>query len=194
MNLPDFNWLDILLVAILTVSVVTSLAKGLTRELIGLASAVAGLIGGIWLHGWAGSFVAPYVSSKSVAHLCGFLIVLFGALAAGALVNFVIGKVIRVAGVSWLDRLLGAGFGFVRAVLVAVALVMALVAFAPGASAGGPPGAVVNSRLAPYVIDAARVLVAMAPRELNDEFQNRYAQVRRLWQDALDKNLSRQVL
>ncbi|MBK9168156.1 MAG: CvpA family protein [Bryobacterales bacterium] len=149
---------------------------------------------GIWLHGWAGSFVAPYVSSKSVAHLCGFLIVLFGALAAGALVNFVIGKVIRVAGVSWLDRLLGAGFGFVRAVLVAVALVMALVAFAPGASAGGPPGAVVNSRLAPYVIDAARVLVAMAPRELNDEFQNRYAQVRRLWQDALDKNLSRQVL
>jgi membrane protein required for colicin V production len=42
------NWLDIVLLLILVVSVFTSFRKGLSRELIGLVSVVLGLLLGAW--------------------------------------------------------------------------------------------------------------------------------------------------
>ncbi len=41
---------------------------------------------------------------------------------------------------------------------------------------GKPPRAVVNSRLAPYVLQGARVFVGMAPHELKEGFHKTYAE------------------
>ena len=77
-----------------------------------------------------------------------------GVLLLGALLGRVLGRFLKVTGLSFVDRLLGAGFGVVRGLLISIAIVLALLAFTPGKS---PPNAVVHSRVAPYVIDAARV-------------------------------------
>ena len=92
----------------------------------------------------------------------------------------------KVAGLSFVDRLLGAGFGVVRGLLISIALVLALLAFTPGKS---PPNAVVHSRVAPYVIDAARVCAAVAPHELKDGFRKSYEQVKTIWGNALKKGI-----
>jgi len=47
---------------------------------------------------------------------------------------------------------------------VCVAVITAIVAFAPGKDAKAPPEAVVRSRIAPYMIDAASALTAAAPK------------------------------
>jgi hypothetical protein len=52
-----------------------------------------------------------------------------------------------------------------------------------------PPASVVNSRLAPYVVDAARVFAAMAPHELKEGFRKTYAQVKSAWGNALEKGI-----
>jgi len=180
------NWLDVVLLLVLLVSVGTSFSAGLTREIVGLISMVAALAAAVWFYGSAGSFLLPYVSSPGVAHFCGFLIVFCGVLILGALVGRALGRFIKMTGLSFVDRLLGAGFGLVRGLLIAIALILALLAFSPGKSA---PNAVAQSRVAPYVIGASRLLAAVAPHELKDGFRKSYDQVKATWGKALKNDL-----
>jgi membrane protein required for colicin V production len=180
------NWLDIVLLLVLVGSIVTSFSTGLAREIVGLVSMIAALVLAIWFYGTAGSFLQPYVSSPGIANFCGFLIVFCGVIALGAILGRLLRRMMKVAGLSFVDRLLGAGFGIVRGLLIAIALVLALLAFTPGKA---PPNAVVHSKVAPYVIDAARVCAAVAPHELKDGFRKSYEQVKTIWGNALKKGI-----
>src|SRR5437762_1055850 len=132
------NWLDLVLIVILAGSIASSFARGFTRELIGLAAAVAGLLCGAWFYRMAGALVRPYVGSPEVANLCGFLLIFVAAILIGWILSVIAGMMMKVVGLSWLDRLLGAAFGLARGVIVCVALITALVAFAPGKDAKSP--------------------------------------------------------
>lgn len=179
------NWLDLLLIVILAASIASSFARGFARELIGTVAAFAALICGLWFYRMAGAAIRPYVGSAAVANLIGFLLILTAVLVLGWIVSLLIRMVTKAVGLSWLDRLLGAGFGLVRGVVISVALITAIVTFAPGKDAKSPPQAVVESRIAPYIIDAAHAATMAAPKELRDEFARRYGQVKRIWEDAL---------
>jgi len=178
------NWLDVVLLVILAASIMTSFRKGFTREVIGLVSVVLALVLGIGLYGTAGSILTPYVNSPAWAHLGGFFLVFFGVLLVGAIVSYVLGKFWRVTGLSVIDHALGACFGAVRGILIAVALITGIMAFTPGDQ---PPESVVRSRIAPYVVDAARAVAAVAPHELREGFRKTYEEVKSIWGKALDK-------
>jgi membrane protein required for colicin V production len=176
------NWLDVVLLAVVLISVVTSFSSGITREVVGLVTLIGALILAIWFYGSAGGFLLPYVSAPSIANFCGFIIVFLGILILGAVLGRLLARLMKVAGLSFVDRLLGAAFGVLRGLLISIALVLAMLAFTPGNS---PPAAVVNSKVAPYVIDAARVFAAVAPHELKDAFHKSYGRVKTIWGDAL---------
>ncbi len=184
------NWLDFVIIVAMFISIAAAAQKGFSREVIGLAAAFLGLVLGLWFYGTAGGWLAPYVSSISIAHFLGFLIVFIGVIVVGALLSAVVSRFLKTVGLSLVDRALGAAFGIARGLVVSVALVMILVAFAPGSTAATPPAAVVNSRLAPYVIGTSRVITQFAPFELKDEFHKRYDQIKNAWADkrtALNK-------
>jgi len=164
------NWLDFVLIAILVGSVVSSVSKGFAREVIGLIAAVAALVCGAWFYRMAGEVVRPWVGSREVANLCGFLLILAAVIVLGWVVSWILGAMMKAVGLSWLDRLLGAGFGVARGVIVCVAVITAIVAFAPGRDPKTPPRAVVDSKIAPYMIDTAHALTTAAPKELRVEF------------------------
>jgi membrane protein required for colicin V production len=180
------NWLDIVLGIILAVSVLMSFRKGLSREVIGLVSVVLALVLGTWFYGAAGSFLLSYVSSPRVANFIGFCLVFVGVTLLGSLVSYFAGRFLRVTGLSFVDHALGAGFGLLRGTLVAVALVMGMMAFSLG---DRPPAAVVDSRLAPFVVDAARLFASMAPHDLKEGFRKSYSQVKEAWSNAIDKGI-----
>ena len=140
------NWLDVVLALIALASIVASFRKGLSREVIGLVSVIAAFLLGFWLYGLVGGHLVPYLSSRAVANFAGFAVVFCGVLLAGGLLSFVVGKFLKVTGLSFFDHVLGAGFGIVRGVLISAALVTGIMAFAQGER---PPDAVVQSRLAP---------------------------------------------
>jgi len=180
------NWLDILLSIILLSSVVLSFRKGLSREVIGLVAVVLALLMGTWFYGTAGSFLLGYVSSPRIANFIGFCLVFIGVMLLGSLISYFVGRFLRVTGLSFVDHLLGAAFGLLRGSLVAIALVMGMMAFA---QSGQPPAAIVHSRLAPYVVDAARLFAGMAPHELKEGFHKSYALVKEAWSNAIDRGI-----
>jgi len=180
------NWLDFVLVLILAASVVAGFRRGLSRQIIGLVSGVLALVLGIWFYGTVGFYLLPYASSRTMANAGGFAVVFCCVLLLGAMVSFVVGRFLNVTGLSIVDHLLGAGFGLLRGLVFAIAIIMGVMAFSRG---DNPPAAIVGSRMAPYVVDAARVVAAIAPHELRDGFRRTYAQVKAAWSDALDKGI-----
>lgn len=172
------NWLDYLLIAILLFSAIMSARKGFSREIIGLAAAFFALLLGMWFYGLAGSLVAPYISSPRVANLIGFLLVVAAVLIAGGILGWIVNRFLRTIGLSFFDRLLGAAFGVLRGLLIAMALLTAFMAFGPYEGSATASSAVVHSRIAPYLLNASRLVVAMAPMELKSGFQQQYANIK----------------
>jgi membrane protein required for colicin V production len=182
------NWLDIILALILVASIGASFRKGLTREIIGLASVILALLLAIWFYGSAGAALAPYMSSRSLANLLGFFVIFAGVWLVGALASFILGKFLKVTGLSIVDHALGAVFGALRGILISIALIMAIMAFSQG---DRPPDAIVRSRIAPYVTGAARAVSSLAPHELKEGFRRTYAQVTEAWKRALEDEIRR---
>ena len=179
------NWLDYLIIAILLLSTIGSIRKGFSREIIGLASSLAALILAMWFYGLAGSWLQPYTHSERMANLAGFLLVVCAVMLAGSLLGWVVNRFLRTVGLSFFDRALGAVFGLVRGVLVAMALITGFIAFGPYIETSATPMAVVHSKLAPWLLEASRLSVAMAPMQLKSSFRQQYEQVRA----ALDRDV-----
>lgn len=180
------NWLDCVLLIILLFSIVLAARKGFSREVIGLGAAFIGFVLAMWFYGLAGSWLIPYVDSPRAANLLGFLLVVVVVLICGSMLGWIVHRFLRTVGLSFFDRLLGAAFGLVRGLLIAMAILTAFLAFGPQIDSNTVSASMLHSRIAPYVLDASHVIVAVAPMELKSSFRKQYAQVKNL----LEKNAS----
>jgi membrane protein required for colicin V production len=172
------NWLDLAIGGILLVSLVAALRNGMTKEVVRIIALVCGILGGMWFYPRLAVELAPYISSDKAANFAAFGAIVIGCLILGGILAWILDKVWGLAGLRWFDRLLGAGFGFVRGLVVATALVLGVVAFAPVA---GTEQTVASSQLAPWVLFGARVVSRVAPVELRDAYDAGFLRVRDVW-------------
>lgn len=179
------NWLDYLLLAIVAISAAMGFYRGFIRMGFSFAATIAALLAGLWFYGAAAAPIQEYVSHRMIANLIGFLLVFLAVQAGGALLGYLLAKFFKAAGLSWLDRLLGGGLGLVRGAVVAAILVMTIMAF----SHRPPPRAIVDSHVAPYVVEASGAMAAMAPREVKDGFHHSYREAKKLWKRFLDTGI-----
>lgn len=173
------NWLDILILLVITLSVVSGFTQGFVRIGIGFGALVSGFLLASWFYGLPAAWFADYFSSRSFANIAGFVLIFAGVMILGALLASALSRVLKIAGLSWADRLFGAGLGFIRGLVVVVIGLMILTAFTPR-----PPAAVVRSQVAPHAMRAARVLSTITPFEIKNGFHKRYSQLDELWRSA----------
>lgn len=164
------NWVDWLLISILLTSAIAGFAEGFVRIAVGSVALVLGFIFASWFHGLAGAWLEPWVHSKALISILGFLIILIGMLLLGALIAWVIQRVFKVIGLSWVDRLAGGFIGAIRGVFIVAIGGLLLSAFAPKKM----PAAVSQSELAPYVFGMSRILSEMTPYEIKNGFEQTY--------------------
>ncbi len=177
------NWLDIVMGLILLLAVIGGLRKGLARTGIGFAAVIVGLLCALWFYGYAAGFLGTFISSRPLANLVGFLAIFALVLALGGAVSWLAEKFLKFARLSWLNRLLGGAFGAIRGVVTCAVLVLVLTAFC----SKPPPHSVASSRLAPYVMGAARVMAYAAPYEVREGFRHSYEKVKQAWAGLFEK-------
>jgi membrane protein required for colicin V production len=176
--------LDLLLGVIAGTSIAFGFVAGFARVGIGFCAAIAGLIFGFWFYGIPAAWIHKHLSSQTASNFLGFFVVFFAFVIAGALIGKLFSKLFKWTGLSWLDRLLGAGFGFVRGSFIGVAFVAVLLAFSPKPL----PNWMVDSKLLPYAVDASNLFAAMAPNALKEAFHDGLAEIRKDWDEQLQKS------
>ncbi len=181
------NWLDIVLATILGVSVGSGIWKGFFRLSIGLVATIVSILAASWFYGIAAGLFTPYLKQESLANFLGFVTILVGVQLAGVLLAKLLAHIFKQAGLGWLDRTLGGLFGLVRAVLIGSVVVMILTAFAWTPF----PTAVGESRIAPYVMEGARILVYLTPREIRDGFAENYEKLKKTWKKTVGDTLKK---
>jgi len=167
-----WNWLDWTFAAIVGASVAAAIMKGFFRELISLASLVIGLVVAAVAYPRAALWFEDLTKSHEIALGLGFLTLFLGILLLGSLVSLLARKLIKITGIQWFDRFLGAVFGLVRGVVVDCILLLVLVAFTI------KPGAVQQSSLAPYVTAGAHIISLAMPGNLKAQFRQGFEKFR----------------
>ena len=175
--MPGSQWtvLDFVFALVILVSTVLALTKGLVRELISLTALIGGFVLAILYYPKIGYWFQDLASSPAVANLIGFLIIFLGCLLAGAIAAFVVNRLVKAASLQWMDRLLGALFGFIRGWLIASIIVLALVAFPVRGNV------LARSYLAPYLLAGAKAASLLVPSDMKDRFNEGYKKVLEVW-------------
>ncbi len=157
--------LDWIIVAAVLFSVVLAASQGFLFEVVSLAGVVIGYLVAVWEYPRVAAWYAPYVRAQWVAEIAGFLTIFIAiAVLAGVLARLARWSM-RESPLRWFDRVLGAAFGLVRGALIAVVLVMALAAFAPGSKW------LADSSFGPYLLAVGRAAVWVAPSEVRQRFR-----------------------
>jgi membrane protein required for colicin V production len=155
------NWADYTILAVLGLSVLMGLWRGFIGEVLALAVwACAFWVA--WLFGPAlAERFSASISTPSVRILLAYALCFIAVLIAGAIVTFLMRKLVEGSGLSGSDRLLGMVFGLVRG-LALVVLVVLLMGFTPFPR--DPWWS--ESRLLPSFENGARWLGARLPAEV----------------------------
>ena len=118
------TWLDLVLLAIVGVSALAGLWRGLIGEVMALVVWAAAFWLAIGFGPQVAELYAGVVDAPTARWLLGYASVFVLALAIGGLVTWVLRKLVRSTGLSGSDRVLGLGFGVLRGAAVACVLVL----------------------------------------------------------------------
>jgi membrane protein required for colicin V production len=167
--------LDYFVLIVVVASVASGATRGILKGIISVASALAGLVLAAQFYAYAAilfdavGFAAPWSS------IGGFVTIFVAVVAAGSLLTRWLRSRLKRARLSWVDHLMGAGFGLLRGWLICSAIYLALTAFPLR------PVAVERSVFAPVLLEGTKVVVYLTSQEMRQRFTSGYETVKGLW-------------
>lgn len=125
------NWADWVILIILLVSSLISLKRGFVKEALSMANWVLAFFIAMTFRDHLSFLLQAKIATPSVRDMVAFGILFAATLVVGAMVNYLIGEVVRMTGLSGTDRVFGMVFGLVRGFIVVMALLLFLPALIP---------------------------------------------------------------
>jgi membrane protein required for colicin V production len=120
---------DWVILAIIGLSIVFGLMRGLVRESFSLAGWLAALIIARTFFSPFDALLASSISTPSLRHAMAYGGLFVGTLLVAWLLGFAIMSLVDAAGLKWSDRLLGAVFGLGRGLILVLSLLILLEPF-----------------------------------------------------------------
>jgi len=150
---------DFIVSGIVALSAVLGFTTGFVRVVVSLAAWIAAVLLAIQLSPAVGTMLPEMGGAASVRYVAAFALIVIAVLIVGALLGWMLYRLVRAVGLGFLDRLLGAVVGVARGVLIAVIGVLAA-----GLSSLPRQDWWQNALLAPPLVAAASSLKPWLPR------------------------------
>ena len=120
------TWLDWTILGVIAVSTLVSLRRGFVKEALSLSAWVIAFIIATRFSGRLDASLVDAISNETLRQVSAYVILFAATLMLGSLVNTLLAQVVRMAGLSGADRVLGTAFGLARGLLISVVLVFLL--------------------------------------------------------------------
>jgi membrane protein required for colicin V production len=112
------NWVDWAFIAVLTVSTLISLWRGFAREALSLLGWVAAFVLANLFADRLSDLLIQFIDNEPARYMAAFALLFVGVLLLFNLLGVLVRQLIRLTGLSILDRLLGTVFGFTRGLII----------------------------------------------------------------------------
>ncbi|HEU4854126.1 MAG TPA: CvpA family protein [Nitrosospira sp.] len=121
----DLTIFDYSVLAILVLSILLSMVRGVVREILSLAGwVVAFMVANSFAAGFA-PLLPSGISGESLRLLLAFAALFLSSLLAMGLITMLISALVKTVGLGFADRFMGSLFGFARGLLVVLLMVLA---------------------------------------------------------------------
>ena len=120
------NGVDWVILVVLTLSIVVSLWRGFAREAISLAGWVAAFILANLFVDPMASFLSNWIDNITGRYVAAYAILFVGTLVVAGVSGKLASQLVKVTGLTVLDRILGTVFGFARGVILILVAVFIL--------------------------------------------------------------------
>ena len=158
------NYADWAILAVLLISVVSAATQGFFHEAFGIAGLVVGYLLAAWQYPRLAAWFEPHLKSPWLGEIAGFLIIFLAVVIVAGILGRIVRWAMKEAGLSAIDRTLGAVLGLLKGVLFVSVILMGMTAFTPTSRA------LDGSQLAPYFLVLGRAAIWVAPSELRARF------------------------
>jgi membrane protein required for colicin V production len=155
---------DWIIFFVLLVSVVQAASAGFFQEAFGIGGLVFGYLLAAWQYPRLAARFAPYVNSPWLGEIISYLVIFMAVMILAGIAGRIARWVMKEAGLSFFDRLLGAVLGLVRGCLIVSIVLVSMAAFTPTSRM------LAGSEWAPYFLVVGRAVIWVAPGELRSRF------------------------
>jgi len=124
--MADVTSIDWILLVVLLASLLMGAWRGLVYEVMSVIGWLASFVLAQWFAADVAQRLPMQSAGESLRYAAGFVIVFVASVFAAGLISAMLRKLISVIGLRPVDRVLGAGFGLFRGVILLLALTVVL--------------------------------------------------------------------
>ena len=125
------NSLDILITVIVGFCLIRGIFRGLVKELSSIMGVFAGFYFAYTYYPLVAKPLSRWISNTGYLNILSFLIVFCGLFLIISILGIVIKYLLKITFLGWVDRICGAGFGFMKGILIVSVLLVVFTAFLP---------------------------------------------------------------
>jgi membrane protein required for colicin V production len=172
------NILDIIFLVILGFCLVRGIFRGIIKELTSIVGVFVGFFVAYNFYSVVAVVISRFFTNEAYLNIASFFLAFTILFLAVGLVGVILKHLFKAVALGWIDRLLGATFGFVKAVLIVSVLLVPLTTYLPQKST-----VIKDSLLAPYATKISLVLVTVVPEEMKEKFHENLNSLKETWKD-----------
>lgn len=114
------NSVDLVIAGVVAFSTLISLKRGFVKEALSLVSWIAAMIIARMFSSQVAELLIEQIATATLRLGVAFALLFAATLVVGAMINHLVGEMVRLTGLSGMDRLFGMVFGMARGLIITV--------------------------------------------------------------------------
>jgi membrane protein required for colicin V production len=151
------NWLDIVIIIYLIISIISGIGQGLIRSVLSLVGLIVGIVLASHYYVQFGN-VLGFIPNKDAANIVAFVIIVGVVAAVAAILGTIFKNLIHAIHLGLIDRLGGAVFGLVLGAFSIAALLTIILKYTNS-------DIILNSSLASFLLSKFPIALGLFPSE-----------------------------